>query len=303
MAKKQWRQVEARKEPPFIPESHWTEEREKSVAWKPLTDGQAEYLRAMEEATVVFVSGKAGTGKTWMSAAYATKLLKKGEVRKVVLTRPLVSCGSDGKGIGFFPGDKNEKMQPYLAALLDAFEEHLGKKMLAEMLADGRISMESLELMRGSSFKQSFIICDESQNCGFEQLHLLLTRFGKGCKMVVCGHPGQKDVKADAFTRVWDLMSGRRDIRRITLTHKDVVRHELTAWIDARLSGETGPEDRGDFMDLNCPACFKKVWVEDCVEHAVCHRCGVGIDLWNGEDLDPEPEIAKPGAMLTLEEV
>ncbi len=207
---------------------------------KAHTPNHRAYLKAIDSSKVTFCLGPAGTGKTWQAAGKASTMLVAGEIKRIVITRPMVSCGKDT--IGFLPGDKDQKVGPYMLPLLDAFEDFLGSKTVDRLIETEVIVMSPLELMRGSNIRDAFIICDEAQNAEFVQLHMFLTRFAKGSKVVVTGDASQTDLKIGGQNPLLKVISIFRpgchpDISIVTLDHGDTMRDELTSWIDRRLSG------------------------------------------------------------------
>lgn len=203
------------------------------------TPNHRTYLKAIDNSKVTLCLGPAGTGKTWQAAGKAATMLVAGEIKRIVITRPMVPCGDD---IGFLPGDKDQKVEPYMLPLLDAFDDFLGSKTVQRLIETEVIVMSPLQLMRGSNIRDAFIICDEAQNAQFAQLHMFLTRFAKGSKVVVTGDPTQTDLPHEGpnpLLRAIDLFRPdlHKSISIVTLDHGDVMRDELTSWIDQRMSG------------------------------------------------------------------
>lgn len=179
---------------PYLDPDDWRQAQEAAVAMriansqrqqlKPMTPGQVPYFQSMDEKKITICIGPAGTGKTLCSCGRAAQLLSAGKVKKIILSRPLVACG---KGYGFLPGDKREKIEHFMRPMLDYLREFMTPIELERRLKDGTVEMFPLDDMRGSTFKDSFVICDEGQNAEYHQLHMLLTRFGPGSKFVICG--------------------------------------------------------------------------------------------------------------------
>lgn len=189
---------------------------------------------------MTLVSGPAGTGKTFIACGIASRLFKEHKIEHIVLTRPLVTCGS---GIGFLPGNVEEKVGPYMLPLLDAFGEFFSNSELHRLLKEKQIEMIPMELMRGASFKNSFIICDEAQNCSLEQLRMFMTRLDLGSKMVVTGDGTQSDLAntpVNAFVDVIKRFTPQchPDIAIVKLSREDVCRDPLINWMDERLMAD-----------------------------------------------------------------
>lgn len=193
----------------------------------PKTIGQKEFVEAMLFKDIVFSVGPAGTGKTFLSIAYATNLLKNKKIKKIILTRPAVEAGEN---LGFLPGDLKEKVDPYLIPLYDALDEMLGSESVEKYMESGVIEVAPLAYMRGRTLNDAFIILDEAQNATETQIKMFLTRLGFNSKMVINGDITQIDLKnqrdsglASSYTLLKDI----KDISFVTLTSKDVVRHPL----------------------------------------------------------------------------
>ena len=184
--------------------------------YKPKSENQKMYDRFLkdEHVKMVFVIGPAGTGKTMLACNHAIQELKKGEIKKIVLTRPVVPVEED---IGFLPGNINKKMDPWIKPIIDVFLEFYSQKEIDNMINTGVIEISPLEYMRGRTFKNSFIIADEMQNSSPNQMMMLTTRFGKGSKMVITGDLKQSDK---------GQMSGLYDfLMRFEKYHWSVVKH------------------------------------------------------------------------------
>jgi len=165
----------------------------KEVAIRPRNDVQGAYLRALEGAPVVVVAtGSAGTGKSWMACHAAWNSLVRGQVDKIVLTRPIVHV-DDGEGIGFMPGGMYDKMKTWTAPLLDVFHGLVSPQRFMSLLDKEKILICPLDLMRGRSFENCIILADECQNATPKQMLMLLTRIGQGSKLVITGDVKQHD--------------------------------------------------------------------------------------------------------------
>ncbi len=194
---------------------------------KAKTVGQQKYVRLIEKNTVVFGVGPAGTGKTYLAVAMATKALKEKKVSRIILTRPAVEAG---ERLGFLPGDLQQKIDPYLRPLYDALYEMLGAENCSRMMEKLTIEIAPLAYMRGRTLDDSFIILDEAQNTTPEQMKMFLTRMGNGSKVVITGDLTQTDLpdgKHSGLAEAIRILRGIDDIGIHEFTEKDVVRHRL----------------------------------------------------------------------------
>ncbi|MBQ4049461.1 MAG: PhoH family protein [Clostridia bacterium] len=199
--------------------------RGKQIVCKTL--GQRAYVKAIRKNTVVFGIGPAGTGKTYLAVALAVMAYKSGDIDKIILTRPALEAGEK---LGFLPGDLQTKVDPYLRPLYDALNEMFGTDNYLKLIERNIIEIAPLAYMRGRTLSRSFIILDEAQNTTKEQMKMFLTRLGDGSKMVITGDVTQIDLPRGVDSGLKDAVSvlnGVEDISFVTLTDKDVVRHEL----------------------------------------------------------------------------
>ena len=197
----------------------------KSIRIKTL--GQRDYIRAIKKRDIVFGVGPAGTGKTYLAVVMAVQALKKGEVKRLVLTRPAVEAGEN---LGFLPGDLQEKVDPYLRPLYDALYDVLGQENTTKYMERGLIEVAPLAYMRGRTLEDCFVIMDEAQNTTPEQMKMFLTRLGFGSKMVVTGDVTQIDLprgKQSGLNEAVRILKNVEDISFIFLSEQDVVRHHL----------------------------------------------------------------------------
>ncbi len=194
---------------------------------KPKTLGQKKYCTAIEENTITFGIGPAGTGKTYLAVAKAVTAFRAKEVNKIILTRPAVEAG---ESLGFLPGDLQSKVDPYLRPLYDALFDMLGAENFQKCQERGSIEVAPLAYMRGRTLDDSFIILDAAQNTTPEQMKMFLTRLGFNSKMVVTGDITQIDLpsgKKSGLKKVMRILKNVDDIAMCRFTQKDVVRHKL----------------------------------------------------------------------------
>ena len=191
------------------------------------TLGQKHYVDAIKNHTATFAIGPAGTGKTYLAIAMAVVALKNKDIERIILTRPAVEAGEK---LGFLPGDLQQKVDPYLRPLYDALNEMMGVEGYQRLLERGAVEVAPLAYMRGRTLSDAFIILDEAQNTTSEQMKMFLTRMGMGSRMVITGDITQIDLpagKKSGLVEALEVLRGVEDIAIVTLTHRDVVRHEL----------------------------------------------------------------------------
>jgi phosphate starvation-inducible PhoH-like protein len=194
---------------------------------RPKTANQKRYVDAIEENTVTFGIGPAGTGKTYLAMAKAVSALQSKQVNRIILTRPAVEAGEH---LGFLPGTLNEKIDPYLRPLFDALHDMIDIETIPRMMQSGIIEVAPLAYMRGRTLNDAFIILDEAQNTTPEQMKMFLTRLGFGSKMVITGDVTQIDLpngQHSGLRVVRDILKDIDDIAFLELTAEDVVRHRL----------------------------------------------------------------------------
>jgi phosphate starvation-inducible PhoH-like protein len=197
----------------------------KSVA--PKGPGQQAYVRAIEESSLTFGIGPAGTGKTYLAVACAMDALLKKKVKRIILARPAVEAG---ESLGFLPGDLQEKVNPYLRPLYDALYDIIDLDRATRLLQKGVIEVAPIAFMRGRTLNDSFVILDEAQNTTADQMKMFLTRLGFYSKAVVTGDVTQIDLppgKTSGLVSARQILSGIPEIRFIHLNEQDVVRHPL----------------------------------------------------------------------------
>lgn len=197
------------------------------------TLGQKKYLDAIDNHTITFGIGPAGTGKTYLAVAKAVSALYAKKVSRIILTRPAVEAG---ERLGFLPGTLSEKIDPYLRPLFDALQEMLEPEVTQKLMETGVIEVAPLAYMRGRTLNDSFIILDEAQNTTAEQMKMFLTRLGFGSKMVVTGDATQIDLPTgkSGLDVAAKVLKEVKDLHICRLSSQDVVRHELvTRIVDA----------------------------------------------------------------------
>ena len=191
------------------------------------TENQQRLVKAFEENDLVFATGPAGTGKTFIAIALAVKALKNKEIRKIILSRPAVEAGEK---LGFLPGEMKDKLDPYLQPLYDALQDMVPGAKLKEYMENNVIQIAPLAFMRGRTLNDAVIILDEAQNTTPEQMKMFLTRMGVGSKVVVTGDVTQIDLPDRTRSGLVDalqVLKGVNGIAQCYFTEKDVVRHRL----------------------------------------------------------------------------
>ena len=198
---------------------------------RPKTLGQKAYVDAIDEHTIVFGIGPAGTGKTYLAMAEALVALQSRQVSRIILTRPAVEAG---ESLGFLPGTLNDKIDPYLRPLYDALHDMVDPDSIPRLMAAGTIEVAPLAYMRGRTLNDAFIILDEAQNTSPEQMKMFLTRLGFGSTVVVTGDITQVDLpggQRSGLRVVQEILTDIEDIAFCRLTSADVVRHRLVGEI------------------------------------------------------------------------
>ena len=197
---------------------------------KPITvrtENQQLLVKAFEENDLVFVTGPAGSGKTFVAIALAVKALKNKEVRKIILSRPAVEAGEK---LGFLPGEMKDKLDPYLQPLYDALQDMIPAVKLKEYMENNVIQIAPLAFMRGRTLNDAVIILDEAQNTTTHQIKMFLTRLGMNAKMIVTGDMTQIDLPASVTSGLKEAMGILKNvpgIGRVEFNKKDIVRHKL----------------------------------------------------------------------------
>lgn len=200
----------------------------------PKTLGQALLCDALKQDEIIFATGVAGTGKTYLAVAYAVSQLKAEKVEKIILTRPAVEAG---ESLGFLPGDMKDKVDPYLRPLYDALYEMLGMETVEKYLEKEVIEIAPLAFMRGRTLNNAVVILDEAQNSTCAQMKMFLTRMGQNCKMIITGDATQIDLIKKKDSGLMQACSILKDIDGISIIHlenSDVVRNPLVQKIIER---------------------------------------------------------------------
>jgi len=194
---------------------------------RPRTAGQKKYIETILHNDLTFCVGPAGTGKTYLAVASAAGMLKRGQVKRIVLVRPAVEAG---ERLGFLPGDLQAKVNPYLRPLFDALHDMMDFEQVKRFMVSDIIEVIPLAFMRGRTLNESAIILDEAQNTTAAQMLMFLTRLGHNSKMIVCGDATQIDLDGEVRSGLIDAMeklAGIRGIGMIELKRGDIVRHRL----------------------------------------------------------------------------
>src|SRR5271170_1775508 len=201
------------------------------------TPAQDAYLRALKRHALVFSTGPAGTGKTWLAVANAVQLFERKEVDRIVLSRPAVEAG---ERLGFLPGDMREKVDPYLRPIYDALYDLMDARIVERALQSTEIEIAPLAFMRGRTLSNAIIILDEAQNTTSMQMKMFLTRLGENSRMIITGDPSQVDLpngQTSGLAEAARLLDGVEGIAQVKFTAEDVIRHELVARIVAAYEG------------------------------------------------------------------
>ena len=206
--------------------------------FEPRGANQRRYLEAIEQNSLTFAAGAAGTGKTFLAVAAAVRALRAGAFRRLVISRPVVEAGEN---LGFLPGDLQAKLNPYMRPVYDALYELVGFDDVTKLEELGVVEVAPLAYMRGRTLSHSFVILDEAQNATSSQMKMFLTRLGEGSCMVVTGDPSQSDLERDrsGFGDAIRRLRGHSGIAVIEFSPKDIVRHPLVEQIVRAYEGQS----------------------------------------------------------------
>ncbi|MCB1784055.1 MAG: PhoH family protein [Alphaproteobacteria bacterium] len=195
---------------------------------KPRSEGQAALMEAIKDYNLTLAIGPAGTGKTYLAISAAVEALEKGEVERIILSRPAMEAG---ESLGYLPGDMHEKMAPYLRPLYDALGDRMGGKRVRTYIEDGTIEIAPIGFMRGRTLNNAFVVIDEAQNCTYGQLKMILSRLGWHSTMVVTGDPDQSDLLegVSGLSEISRRLEKIRNVAVCRLDQGDIVRHPLVA--------------------------------------------------------------------------
>lgn len=195
---------------------------------------QKRYLELLESSSILFATGSAGTGKTYLAVAYAVSKLKKNEIKKIIITRPAVEAGEK---LGFLPGDLKEKVDPYLVPIYDALNEFLGKETVDKLVEKGVVEIAPLAYMRGRTLDHAVIILDEAQNTTSNQMKMFITRLGFNSKMIITGDLSQIDLQkgmSSGLMEATKILKGIKGIDQIHFSKFDVMRHPIVTKVIER---------------------------------------------------------------------
>ena len=198
---------------------------------RPKTAKQAEFMEAIENSTIVFGVGPAGTGKTYIAVRKALELLATNQISKIILSRPAMEA--EGEKLGFLPGSMEEKLHPYMLPIYDILKEALGQTTLTAMMGNGTIELCPLAFMRGRTFSNAVLVLDEMQNATAGQIKMALTRIGEGTKAIVTGDPNQSDLdpKLSGLVSCANALKGSDGIDMIRFDRTEIVRSAIVSTV------------------------------------------------------------------------
>lgn len=212
----------------YSPSEEFLDEVPLAVRVKPLeakTERQQDYLSALQNFKIVFGLGPSGVGKTYLAVAYAADKLKTGEIKKLLITRPVVEVGEK---LGHLPGELENKFAPYLTPVIEILNERLGKSFVELLIKSGKIEATPLAYLRGRTFSDMICILDEAQNTTATQMKMFLTRFGRNCTMIIDGDLNQKDIpQKSGLQDSVEKISYIPSVKVVKFTRDDIVRSGL----------------------------------------------------------------------------
>jgi phosphate starvation-inducible PhoH-like protein len=189
------------------------------------TNNQKEYIRSIVENEIIFCSGPAGCGKSYIAAGIAASHLHEGLIDQIIITRPLICTGKD---IGHLPGEISEKIAPYLLPMEENLKHFFGQAYYGHYMNEGKIQYRPLEVMRGATFHDSYMILDEAQNCTEEQIKMFVTRMGQNSKVIINGDTGQDDLRGrSGLSFCMDRLKNLHGIGICTLGYEDIQRNGI----------------------------------------------------------------------------
>ena len=194
---------------------------------KALTINQVELVKTINNNSLIFAIGPAGTGKTYTAISMAVKALKERQVKRIILTRPAVEAGEN---LGFLPGDLKDKLDPYMQPLYDSLKDMIPHEKLVSYIEKGIIQIAPLAFMRGRTLDDAFVVLDEAQNTTHSQMKMFLTRMGKNAKFILTGDPGQIDLPKKVVSGLNEALLILKNIKGIGITNldeRDIIRHKL----------------------------------------------------------------------------
>ncbi len=206
---------------------------------RALSRGQQEFIDTLNRSVITFADGPAGSGKTHIPVAHAVELMRSRKhgtpgIKKIILCRPVVSASEE---IGFLPGSLHEKLGPFMTPLVDELKYHYSRDVINSMIESEQIEVAHLGMIRGRSFIESFVICDEAQNCTFAEIRLLMTRIGHHSKMTLCGDSTQSDLAFPSrFREIAEEMSTMDEVGFVQLGDDDIQRSRLIKDIEKRFT-------------------------------------------------------------------
>jgi phosphate starvation-inducible PhoH-like protein len=194
------------------------------------TENQKNYIRGIVENDIIFCSGPAGSGKSYVAAGMAAQHLYRGDIERVIITRPLVCTG---KEIGALPGELQEKISPYLVPMRENFKHFLGPVNYNDLYQLGKISFQPLEMMRGMTYHDTYMILDEAQNCTYDQIKMFITRMGQNSKVLINGDLNQTDLHRgrSGLESCMSKLDNIDGIAICNLTHEDIQRNDIIAQV------------------------------------------------------------------------
>jgi len=189
------------------------------------TDNQKEYIISIVENDIVFCSGPSGSGKSFVAAGIAAEHLHRGDIQQIIVSRPLVCTGKD---IGSLPGEMGDKIAPYLLPMKENLKHFLGRGFYGHYENEGNIQYKPLEVMRGSTFHDSYMILDEAQNCTIEQIKMFVTRMGQNSKVLINGDIMQDDLRGRSGLQFcMEKLESVEGVGLCRLTYDDIQRHDI----------------------------------------------------------------------------